>query len=192
MTLEYEDQTRLLRRCFFDVQNEVGLGRQEEGYHQACVICFQQHGVPFRSKPPHHLMIAGQVAHTLFPDFVAWDSISVELKAVPRRLNEREFVQLFDYLKVRNDRLGLLVNMGLDRVHVERVLYERPEYQCKEDWQYWKGLISGRDREVGVEVRDALRTIYDAHQTGYGEEVTRELILFELRRRRLSHTIAPV
>jgi GxxExxY protein len=136
VSLEYQDQTRILRHCFFDVQNEVGLGCQEEGYHKACVICFQQHGIPFPSKPPHHLMIAGQIAHTLFPDFVAWDMITVELKAVPRRLGTTEFVQLFDYLKCRNDRLGLLVNMGLDRVYIKRVVYERPDYQCKEDWQH--------------------------------------------------------
>jgi len=33
MALIYEDKTEILRRCFFDVQNEVGLGRQEEDYH---------------------------------------------------------------------------------------------------------------------------------------------------------------
>ena len=38
MALIYQSQTQLLRRCFFDVQNEVGLGRQEEDYHQACKL----------------------------------------------------------------------------------------------------------------------------------------------------------
>ena len=33
--LIYKDKTEILRRCFFDVQNEVGLGRQEEDYHSA-------------------------------------------------------------------------------------------------------------------------------------------------------------
>jgi hypothetical protein len=40
-------------------------------------------------------------------------------------------------------------------------------------------------------MRGALRTIFDAHQTGYGEEVVRKLILFELRRRRLPYVSAP-
>jgi len=192
MNLLYEDKTEILRRCFFDVQNEVGLGRQEECYHQAYVICLKQLGVPYRSKPPHNLLLGGEVAHTLFPDFVAWDAITIELKAVPRKLAASERVQVFDYLKCRNDRLGLLVNMGLDRVHIERVVYDPPKHQLKENWRYWSGKISGRDRDVGAEVCAALRAIHEAHQTGYGEEVTEKLILFELRRRRMSFASAPL
>lgn len=192
MTLIYEEYTKLLRRCFFDVQNEVGLGRREEGYHQACVVWLQQCGVPFQSKPPHKLMLNGEVAHTLFPDLVTWDAISTELKAVPRRLGNSEFVQLFDYLKCRHDRLGLLVNMGLDRVHIERIAYRAPAHECKEDWHYWTDSISGRSREVGAEVRAALCDIYDQHTTGYGDEVIRKLILFALKQRRLSYVTAPL
>jgi GxxExxY protein len=111
VTLIYEEKTEILRRCFFDVQNEVGLGRQEEDYHSACKMWGSNHTVPLTSKQPHPLSFHGQVALTLFPDLVAWDSITIELKAVPRSLRKTEFVQLFDYLKCRNDRLGLLVNM---------------------------------------------------------------------------------
>src|SRR5437588_8847215 len=114
MSLLYEEETHVLRRCFFDVQNEVGKGRQEAAYHQACLLWFQEHRLPIISKMPHRLMLRGEEAHSLFPDFVGWNAISVELKAVPRNLTRSEFVQIFDYLKCRRDRLGLLVNMGLD------------------------------------------------------------------------------
>jgi len=191
MSLLYEDRTEILRRCFFHVQNEVGLGRREEAYHQACAICFKQVGVPFRSKAPHHLLLDGEVAHTLVPDFVVWDAMTVELKALPRKLTSYDFVQLFDYLKYRQDRLGLLVNMGLDRVHVERIVFAPPEYELKEDWYYWSGQIGHQDREVGAEVREAVRTIYETYQTGYGNDVTRALILSELSRRGLNVVIAP-
>jgi len=183
MALIYEDKTEILRRCFFDVQNEVGLGRQEEDYHSACKVWLSDHDVPFTSKQPHPL---------LFQGLVAWDSIRAELKAVPRSPNKTEFVQLFDYLKCRNDRLGLLANMGLDRVHVERVVYEKPETTLEENWKYWSGRISDRARDVGISVRDALRAIYREHETGYGEEVTEKLILSALRSYRLKVTIKPV
>ncbi len=192
MALIYEDKTEILRRCFFDVQNEVGLGRQEEDYHSGCKVWLGDHDVPFTSKHPHPLLFQGQVAHTLYPDLVAWDSIAAELKAVSRRLRQTEFVQLFDYLKCRNDRLALLVNMGLDCVHVERVVYERPETSLEENWNYWSGRISGRARDVGIAVRDALRAIYREHETGYGAEVTEKLILFALQTYRLNVTIRPV
>ena len=192
MSLIYEEHTGLLRRCFFDVQNEVGLGRDEESYHQACVLWLQAAGIPFCSKQPHRLYLGNEEAHTLFPDLVVWDAISVELKAVPRKLAKAEFVQLFDYLKCRGDQLGLLVNLGLDRVHVERVAYQPPIYALREDWRHWQGSIQAPDREVGAEVRKALANIYREHQTGYGDEVTRKLILFELTRRGLAFVITPV
>jgi len=192
MTLLYEDKTELLMRCFFDVQNEVGLGKREEAYHRACKNWLDENAVPYASKPPHHLYLAGQKAHTLYPDFVVWDAITIELKALPRHLEDSQLVQIFDYLKCRGDRLGLLVNMGLDRVCSQRIVYDEPEYQLTETWDYWAGNITGRERDLGVAVHGTLREIFEAHGTGYSSEVIEHLILFELRRRGLPFTVSPV
>jgi GxxExxY protein len=177
---------------FFEVQNEVGLGRQEEAYHQACKLWLEEHEIPHARKPPHRLMLEGQEAYVLHPDFVIWDSITVELKAVPRKLSQAEFVQLFDYLKFRRDRIGLLVNMGLDRVQVERVAYDPPTMNLDESWTYWTGLIDGRDRDVGIAVHKALQAIYDSHGTGYGDEVTQRLIFCALTVHGLRFQESPV
>jgi len=189
MALVYEDMTAVLRACFFDVQNEVGLGRREEAYHRACELWLEQNRVPFRSKPAHHLALAGESAVTLFPDFVVRDSITVELKAQAKDLQDTDFVQIFDYLKCRGDRLGLLVNMGLDRVRVKRLVYDAPHHDVQEDWKHWQGQIHGRERELGMEVRKALQSIFKKHGTGYGSEVTGKLIVFELRRRCLPFVV---
>jgi GxxExxY protein len=192
MSLLYEDRTAILRRCFFDVQNEVGLGRNEQDYHPACKLWFAEHGLPVVSKPPLRLMLDGEEAHVLVPDFVAWDAITIELKAVSRGLASSELVQLFDYLKFRGDRLGLLVNLGLDRVHVERIVYDSPSVRLIEDWSSWKGVLGGQERELGLTMRDALSAVYDAHGTGYGLEVVERLVLFALQRRGLSVTARPI
>ena len=192
MGLVYEDGTRVLRGCFFEVQNEVGLGRGERAYQRACEIWLEGRGVPFRSRAGHHLRLGGEIAHTLFPDLVVWDEITVELKAVARTVGAGELAQLFDYLKRRGDRLGLLVNMGLDRVAIERVVYEAAEPTIKECWDYWAGRIEGRDREIGQEIRQATRAVFDEHGTGYSHEVTANLFAFELTRRGLSHSASPV
>ena len=98
MHLVLADKTEVLRRGFFDVQNGVGVGRDEEDYHQAMRLWLDENRVPYKSKPPHPLMLYGQVAYKLFPDFVAWDQITIEMKAIPRNPGNTEFVQLFDYL----------------------------------------------------------------------------------------------
>ena len=187
----YEDKTEVLLKCFFNVQNEVGLGRREEAYHNACKLWLDAEGVPYKSKAPHPLYLSGKLAQTLVPDLVFWDSITVELKAVPRALEDPEFVQIFDYLKCRGDRLGFLVNMGLDRVEHERLIYDPPQCTLTENWEYWEGRIEGRDRELGIEVREAVRAIFDQHGAGYGAEVIEKLLLCELARRGLRLVVSP-
>lgn len=138
-----EQETKVLRGGLFEVQNEVGLGRQEEAYQRAYEIWLLNRGVAFRSKPPQPPLYRDEVAYTLFPDIVVWDQLKIEFKAIPRRLRPRDQIQLFNYLKCRNDRVGMLVNMGLDRVHVDRVVYDQPPQTVDENWASWKGKIGG-------------------------------------------------
>ena len=192
MPLLFEKETHLLRRCFFKVQNEVGLGRHEAAYHRACVMWFEEHRLPVVSKAPHRLLLRGDEANILYPDFVGWNAISVELKSVPRHLARTELVQLFDYLKCRRDRVGLLVNMGLDRVEIERVAYDPPETEFFENWDNWTDRIDGEDGAIGYAAREALRAVAAEHTTGYGEGVLMKLVLCALRQQGLSATLNPV
>lgn len=192
MSLLYEDKTKILIGGFFAVQNAVGLGRDEEAYHRACVLWFAENGVLASSKPPLPLLLRGREAYVLFPDFIVWQQINIELKALPRKLGPSEEQQLFDYFRAGSNRLGLLVNMGLDRVHVERRIYDPTSTGIHEDWSYWSGEIEGRDRDIGRAICDALRLVYDAHQTGYGSEVVEALVLFALRLERLNVIVRPV
>ena len=188
----HEEYTYTLRQGFYAVQNEVGLGRHEDAYHQACRLWFAENQVPVVSKSPHPLLLDGEEAYVLYPDFVGWDAISVEIKAVPRKLNTSEWVQIRDYMKCRGEALGLLVNFGLDRVHIERVTHTPHDTTLVENWEYWQDAISGEDREVGIAVREALRSIYAQHSTGYSDKIISKLILFALTRRGLSVAVNPV
>lgn len=192
MSLLYEAQTKLLRRCFFDVQNDIGLGWGEEAYHRGCERWLSKKDVQFQSRPFVPLNLRGEFVLNLIPDLVAFDSIVIELKARRDKLQPSALVQLFDYLKLRGDRLGLLVNMGLDRVDVQRVVYDpKPLVQC-EDWARWDGSIHGEDRSVGMEIRKALRAIVDEHGVGYGNTVTKKLVSFAIRQQGLNVVESPV
>lgn len=185
MAIFFEEQTRSLRRCFYVVQNEVGLGRAEEAYHQACRIWLHEHRLPVAFKQPHRLYLDQLEVHVLIPDLVGWDCISVELKAVPRRLGLSDWVQLIDYMKCRGDRLGLLVNFGLDRVFIERIVLDPVETSVTECWDQWHGAIDGQEREIGAKIREAMHAIYAAHTTGYGAEVVGKLVFAAFRHRYL-------
>jgi GxxExxY protein len=168
------------------------LGRHEDIYHKALTLWLQKEGIPFVSKQPHPLLFNGETAHMLYPDVVVWNKITIELKAVPHRMQDSEHVQIFNYLKRRNDKLGLLVNMGLGRVHVERIVYNPPDYDCKEDWQRWNDRIAGTDRDIGLKTRETIRKIVEVHQTGYGTEVMEKLIRFGLGNAGLHVVRSPV
>ncbi len=137
-------------------------------------------------------MLRGREACVLFPDFIVWQEITIELKALPHKLGPADEQQLFDYFRAGTNRLGLLVNMGLDRVHVERRIYDPPPTAIVEDWAYWSGEIAGQGREIGYAIRDTLRLVYDAHHTGYGSEVVEKLVLFALQLEGLKVVVRPV
>jgi GxxExxY protein len=192
MELLYEDETHILRRCFFDVQNEVGLGRHEEAYHRACRIWFAENDVPVASKLPHRVMLEGEEAHLLFPDFVAWSAIPIETKALPRKLGPSDWVQLLNYMNCRGNSLGLIVNFGLDRVHVERVIHEPHETRLVENWDRWQATIGGTARDTGMKMRDAVHAIYRAHSTGYSDDIVSKLMLCALRNREVTIVVNPL
>ncbi|MGH7971373.1 MAG: GxxExxY protein, partial [Limisphaerales bacterium] len=62
------------------------------------------------------------------PDFICFDKIILELKAVSEMIDEHR-AQVQNYLKATKMRLGLLVNFGhFPKVELERIVSERGRY----------------------------------------------------------------
>jgi GxxExxY protein len=59
--------------------------------------------------------------HFYFADFVLWDKILFEAKAV-EKLTEAHVKQVLNYLAASKLRLGLLVNFGADSLEWKRVI----------------------------------------------------------------------
>ena len=177
-----KDKTYLVRKGLFYVHNEVGLGKSEEVYHQAFKRWLSKNEIPYESKPPHTLFVGNEPVHVLYPDFVLWDKLVLELKSRPRRFNEKDWVQITNYLKFRNEKLGLLVNMGLQQVAVERVLRSELPSEIEEDWTLWKN----DPLPTLQKIQSALLEHYVEHTTGYGSEINQKLFLHRLRKKGLS------
>ena len=68
--------------------------------------------IPFVAQPELWLSYKGErLRQTYMPDFVCFDKIIVELKAVTEIKPEHQ-AQVLNYLKATGLRLGLLVNFG--------------------------------------------------------------------------------
>ena len=94
------------------VHKALGKGFVEGVYGDCLAIEFEKRGIPFVREPEMHIMYDNRVIHHTFkPDFVCYDRIIVELKAVNDIIPDHE-AQIINYLYVSKMRLGLLINFG--------------------------------------------------------------------------------
>ena len=119
--LIYKDESYAILGACFTVYRDKGCGFLEPVYHECLEIEFELHGIPFQSKAPQTLQYRGRtLIQTFTPDFVCYDRIIVEIKAVSALVDEHR-AQLLNYLGATGCKLGLLANLG----HYPRMEYER-------------------------------------------------------------------
>lgn len=111
----YQDETYLIQGAIFEVYKTVGSGFLEGVYQESLALEFRLRGIPFVEHQELFLHYKGyQLRQTYIPDFICYNKIIVELKAVSNLLPEHE-AQLLNYLRITDMRLGLLVNFGAHR-----------------------------------------------------------------------------
>lgn len=119
----YKQECYAIQGAVFEVYREMGCGFLEAVYQECLKRELKQRGIPFRSQPALKLSYKGDLLSQAYrPDFVCFDKIIVELKAVKNISNENE-AQVFNYLKGSGLRLGLLVNFGhYPKATVQRIV----------------------------------------------------------------------
>jgi GxxExxY protein len=105
----------------FEVYNEKGCGFLEPVYQECLGIEFEYQPIPAIPKPSLTLSYRSRtLVQTYEPDYVCFEKIIVELKAVSALTDEHR-AQLLNYLHVTGFELGLLVNFG----HYPKLEYKR-------------------------------------------------------------------
>lgn len=120
-TILYKDESfRIIGACF-EVYKEKGCGFVEPVYQECLELELGLQGIPFNAQVSLPMSYKGQpLKQRYIPDFLCYDKIIVELKAVSHLADEHR-AQVQNYLKATGCRLGLLVNFG----HYPKVEYER-------------------------------------------------------------------
>ena len=112
MDLLYHQESNELMRLAFQLHKELGCGFKEKVYQDAFEVLLIENNIPYKRE--HHIEIVYhgvKLQHDFYWDFLCYDKIGVELKAVSEILGEYES-QVINYLHVGNQQLGLLLNFG--------------------------------------------------------------------------------
>ena len=106
-----QESYAIIGACF-EVYNEKGNGFLEAVYQEALGMEFRLQNIPFTEHPKLRLFYKGiEMQQTYEPDYVCFDEIIVELKAV-KDLADEHRAQVINYLKSTGKKLGLLINFG--------------------------------------------------------------------------------
>lgn len=116
-----QESYRIMGACF-EVYKEKGCGFLEGVFQECLELEFSDQGIPFKAQPQLRLDYKGRVLrHTYSPDFICFDKIVLEIKAVSTLTDEHR-AQVHNYLRATGHRLGLLVNFGhYPKIESERI-----------------------------------------------------------------------
>lgn len=105
----------------FEVYKEKGCGFVESVYQECLELELGDRKISFKAQVELALTYKGRPLRSKFkPDFICYEKIVVELKAVSGLTDEHR-AQVQNYLRATGLRLALLVNFG----HCPKVEYER-------------------------------------------------------------------
>lgn len=111
----FKQETYNIIGAAFEVYNELGCGFLESVYQEALQREMLLKDIPFNAQRPITLFYKNEPLQKQFiADLICYDSIIVELKAIPQT-TIREESQLLNYLKATGLRLGLLINFGNEK-----------------------------------------------------------------------------
>ena len=114
-----------------EVHKQLGCGFLEPVYQESLAIEFANRNIPFRREvqlPIHYkgqLLVNGYCA-----DFICFESIVVELKALAR-MSGTEESQVINYLKATGYEVGLLLNFGSRSLEQRRFVFSKSVKSAK-------------------------------------------------------------
>ena len=117
-----EESYKIVGACM-EVHRELGFGFKEIIYKDALEIEFKSLEIPYQREKLYKIEYKGKILPRRYPaDFVIYDSIILEVKAMPMIINN--FVlQTRNYLKASGIRLGIIANFGESSFKSKRVVF---------------------------------------------------------------------
>ena len=130
MAYLYPLESQELMRIALQLHNELWCGFKEKVYQDAFEVLLKENNIPYEREKHISMVFHGvTLEHDFFYDFLCYDKIGVELKAMSEIIGEHES-QIINYLHVSKHQLGLLLNFGSTELEY-RWYPNRPNYNWK-------------------------------------------------------------
>ncbi len=119
----YKEECFAIQGAIFEVYKTMGPGFLEAVYQECLEKEFLLQGIPFKAQEELPLHYKGEpLKQKYIPDFVCYNKIIIELKAVKIVADEHK-AQIINYLHASHFQLGLLVNFSsYPKVGIDRIL----------------------------------------------------------------------
>lgn len=118
--LPHSELTHAILGCCFEVMRELGPGFKEKVYKNALCIAMRQKGLQVEVEKSYEVMFRGKIVGQYYADLVVNQTVIVELKCCDKLISEHQ-AQVFNYFKVSNLPIGLLVNFQYRRLEWKRL-----------------------------------------------------------------------
>ncbi|OHT43271.1 GxxExxY protein [Flavobacterium tructae] len=120
--LYLKDESYKIIGICMEVHKILGKGHSEKVYGDALEYEFQKNNIPYNRELRYNIVYKDIILPSYyFADFVIFDEIILELKAITA-LTTSEIKQTLNYLAASQNKLGLLVNFGEDSLKYERII----------------------------------------------------------------------
>lgn len=120
--MENDPRTYAIIGAAMEVHRQLGCGFLEAVYQEALALEFAARNIPFRAQIELPVFYKGaQLECSYKPDFVCFDCVIVEIKALSQ-IGGLEDAQVLNYLKVSGFEIGLLLNFGKTSLESKRFI----------------------------------------------------------------------
>ena len=107
--------------CAIEVLNALGHGLVEKPYENALVVEFGLQGIPFQQQPSFDILYKGHKVGLFVPDLIAFDTVVVDAKVIDR-IADHERGLMLNYLRITNQRVGVILNFKHRKLEWERIV----------------------------------------------------------------------
>jgi GxxExxY protein len=118
---KYSDITARVIGAAMEVHKFLGNGFPEVIYQRGLEKEMRLQGLPFQREFTMPIFYKGEKIGTRRVDFLVYNAISVELKAIIK-LEDVHLAQAINYLEAYNLEIGLLLNFGAKSLEIKRLI----------------------------------------------------------------------